>query len=224
MPFFDEPPPPAFPQPDPNEPYVPPIWTGPSVLVLGQLVPINLLLAKTDALAIVLERVLAYPNGLEVTLVIRTRDPIDHTMHMAAFHMGEMLRFGVEFADGRKATNVGGPGAFNVEKDDQGLPKVPVLLQQGGGGGGRAWRQEFWLWPLPPPGRMHVVVEWPQRGVSERRQTVDGAAIVKAAEGAITLWDSAKAHAAPGQIPDGTRSVPLVVRKNEPKHDETTGG
>ena len=31
-------------------------------------------------------------------------------------------------------------------------PEGPVLWGMGGGGGGGSWRQDFWVWPLPPSG------------------------------------------------------------------------
>ena len=62
----------------------------------------------------------------------------------------EMLRFGVQFADGGKATNTGG-----LHYDEE-PPPGPVMHGGGGGGGGGDWRQSEWVWPLPPPGPVRI--------------------------------------------------------------------
>ena len=67
----------------------------------------------------------------------------------------EQLRFGVQFSDGRKATSVA------VGHWGEGSPSEPVLMPNGGNGGLRSWDISYWLWPLPPPGPLEFVVEWP---------------------------------------------------------------
>ena len=52
----------------------------------------------------------------------------------------ELLRFGVQFADGRKATNLDRP-AYDPDQE----PDRPVLHPHGGGGGGSAWDMEHWV-------------------------------------------------------------------------------
>ncbi len=65
----------------------------------------------------------------------------------------EQLRFGVEFADGRKATNLGWPGRPLDE------PPAISLARRGGGGGGGSWGPGYWvLYPLPPEGQLTLAV------------------------------------------------------------------
>ena len=94
-----------------------------------------------------------------------------------------LLRFGVQFADGRKATNLDRP-SYDPEHE----PDRPVLSEHGGGGGGSAWDMEYWVWPLPPAGPFAFVCEWPGRGIAESRTEIDAAAILEAAGRAVTLW------------------------------------
>ena len=46
----------------------------------------------------------------------------------------------------------------------------------------------FWLWPLPPPGPLTFVVEWPALGIAETRAETDATAVVEAAASAAPLW------------------------------------
>jgi hypothetical protein len=94
----------------------------------------------------------------------------------------ELLRFGVQFADGRKATNLDRP-SYDPDRE----PDRPVLIQHGGGGG-LAWDMEHWVWPLPPPGPFTFVCEWPARGIEESGAEIDAGSILEAAGRAVTFW------------------------------------
>jgi hypothetical protein len=186
--FFEPPPPP----PEPPEEYRQPAWIGPPENELGVAVPVRRVLYRNDDLAIALLGVVAFSNGLELQVVMRRRklaEEPDHLMHM---HMHgrharggelapEVFRFGVEYADGRKATNLGFPTGPEE-------PTSPVLMQRGGGGGGRSWNFGYWLWPLPPAGRLRVLVEWPALGIPLTDVELDGATLVAAAADVDVLW------------------------------------
>ena len=129
----------------------------------------------------------AYPEGFEFTLGLRLRtvsareqqfpDLIDGAAYEGDALPDALLRFGVQFADGRKATNLDRP-----DHDPEGpTPDRPVLIQQGGGGGGTAWDMEHWVWPLPPPGPFACVCAWSSRGVAESRAEIDAGVILEAA-------------------------------------------
>jgi hypothetical protein len=47
---------------------------------------------------------------------------------------------------------------------------------------------EYRVRPLPPPGPLTFVCEWPGRGIPGSRVEVDGAAIRQAADAGVTLW------------------------------------
>lgn len=99
----------------------------------------------------------------------------------------EALHFAVELADGRVVSNLDRrpfglpPGA---------LPQGPVLSQGGGSGGGGMWDTDYWLWPLPPEGRLGFSIEWPSEGVARSRVEIDAAPLRAAAARSVPLWPS----------------------------------
>lgn len=96
----------------------------------------------------------------------------------------DMSRFllGVEFADGRKATNIAFP--HHTGDDDPG----PVLMGGGGGGGGGRFDFTFWVWPLPPAGSFAFVCRWEAEGVEQTRVDVDTGPILDASSRSEQLW------------------------------------
>jgi hypothetical protein len=106
MTFFQAPEP--RPLPPENEQ---PEWIGPRDNVLGAAVPLRLILARTDHVAVAITEASAYPNGVELNLALRIRD------------------FTPEL---RKAMTHGGPfhlHRFRDEPPGEGLP--PELLRLG---------------------------------------------------------------------------------------------
>jgi hypothetical protein len=45
------------------------------------------------------------------------------------------------------------------------------------------------VWPLPPPGTVGLLCEWPSEGIELSRIDVDGAAILEAAARVETIWN-----------------------------------
>jgi hypothetical protein len=136
----------------------------------------------------------AYPEGFEFDLEIvaarsededESLDPMlfGHARHSARRSGGEMLdevlRIGVQFSDGRKATNTGGFSHF--PPDFETPPDAPVMHSGGGGGGDRRWHQSEWVWPLPPPGPLAFVCQWPAAGVPLTRHEINAQLILDAA-------------------------------------------
>ena len=111
-----------------------------------------------------------------------------------------MLRFGIEFADGSKATNTADQPLVNLARgtthtsigspasNAPPTPEGPVLQMGGGGGGAGNWRQNIWVWPLPPPGRLTFVCQWPQAGVELTRRDIEAQLILDAATRARVLF------------------------------------
>jgi hypothetical protein len=94
----------------------------------------------------------------------------------------------VQFSDKSKATNTGGYGY------DQDPPPGPAMHEHGGGGGGRSWRQTYWIWPLPPPGPLSFVCEWPAGGIALTRSEINAQTIRDAADRAQVLFPEQRAH------------------------------
>ena len=211
MSFFELPPPP----PEPERPKMEtPEWFGPPDSVLPAPFALEQLLARTDRVALLVHSGRAYPNGFEFAFALVTREPRHGRRHdpMMAWHgmaleqglTDDVLRFGIELADGRKATVF---DRFRPFEPDAPAPEV-VLQQRGGGGGGTGWEFRFWAWPLPPPGPLAFVVEWPSEGVPLTRGEVDSGPIRDAAARAEELWPGGGARG-----PGGSTWSTNVIRR-----------
>jgi hypothetical protein len=97
----------------------------------------------------------------------------------------ELLRYGVEFPDGARATSL--DFARQVHSTEE-PPPAPTLWPHGSTTGGGRVRQEAWIWPLPPPGRITFGFEWPAAGVELARADMDAQLIRDAAARARVLW------------------------------------
>lgn len=179
--FFEVPPPPEAQvrQPRPNS------WE-PAERVIGQEVPLAVVVSRSATVAVIVGRLTAYPNGFAFNVSLRSKPK--HRMETEAFHSwrrrrpeatappDEVFRFGVEFGDGSLVTSldtraIGEPGQ----------PKARILM--GGGGGGSEARYDFSYWtsPLPPLGPITFVSEWPSEGVVLTRYEIDSEPIRNAA-------------------------------------------
>jgi hypothetical protein len=95
------------------------------------------------------------------------------------------LRFGVGFADGRKATNLNQRHDF----DEGPAPDPPTLwLVRWEGYDRLAWEVDVWVYGLPPPGPLAFVVEWPARHIPESRVEIDAGLVLEAAARAVPIW------------------------------------
>jgi hypothetical protein len=154
---------------------------------------VELVIARSASAAVYVGRCLAYPTGFELEVRVELAadaadlDPsLNGPHHRPGSRSGsswdEMLKFGVEFSDGRKATNV------SLRRPGSEAPEEPVLWGMGGGGGGGRWRQDFWVWPLPPPGPVTLVCEWPVAGIALSRAEIDAQVLLVAAGRAVAAF------------------------------------
>ena len=141
-------------------------------------VPVALLVARTDTRAVLIDGLLVYPTGFEFDLAVR-RHPRRPRHHPDPNEWQE-LRLEIRFADGRRADN--GPGPW-PRPDDQ-LPDPPLLYQSviGPDGG------HVWLWGLPPPGPLTFACQWPAEQIPPSQAVVDAELVLEAAARAQTLW------------------------------------
>ncbi|MGH2928694.1 MAG: hypothetical protein ACRDL8_10880, partial [Solirubrobacteraceae bacterium] len=79
-------------------------------------------------------------------------------------------------------SNVGG------RRHREGEPESPVLNGRGGGGSTSSWHQRFWLWPLPPPGPLGFVCEWPAAGLTRSRVDIDAQSVIDASARAQVVF------------------------------------
>lgn len=164
----------------------------------------------TDDVAVAVSAVEVFAEGFTFELVaMATLDPRDGAagrIEPMLFHHhrlpegGEipdaMLRVGVEFSDGRKATNMPAPGF--------GPPAEGTIVLRAGGGGGsdERYAQAFWVWPLPADGAVRIVCEWPAFGIPVTAIDVDGASVLAAAERSQVVFSDHHLPEPPGADSD----------------------
>jgi hypothetical protein len=112
--FFE--PPPLPPEPPPAERWEPLAWEGPPEDVLGGVVALELLLARSQMAAVTISSAAAYRTGLEFTVGLRLREdrqdrvwmgpPWEHRRSQSGELPDDLFRVGVQFEDGSKATTL----------------------------------------------------------------------------------------------------------------------
>jgi hypothetical protein len=194
--------PPPDPWPEQVEPVDPPPWTGrPKGPPPGAAIS-ELLLARSARAAIHLDYIDAFPGGFELQIRAET-DIAYHDLCREGDRFGPdvfgahwptagersdvlppaLLRVGVQFADGRSATSIGG------HDRPVGGPVVWCLRGGGrGGAGGSSFNQGYWISPLPPPGPVAILCEWPVVEIPLTRREVDARTILDAAERARPMF------------------------------------
>jgi hypothetical protein len=193
-------------------------------------VPLELVLANSGRAAVVLTAALAYLTGFSMQLVAVIRDPegagpIRPLFAPRVADPEAMLRFGVQFADGSKATNLPGLDLGRIASRQP--PSGPLLLARGGSGGGGIWDQHWWVWPLPPAGTLVFACEWPAYDIELHTQTIDAERLCEAAQRARQLWEQPNLPDPPAgaSIPATPNAavLPTVVSTARGKGD-TPGG
>jgi hypothetical protein len=176
-----------------------PTWTGPSPGVVPGSAPVERVLAQNDQVGVAVVGLLAYPNGIEFEVVVVAEDqwtkldpffghPHDDDGGMMS---PKLLRFGVEFSDGRRGMNTRDRWAgWLDEEEGTPAPEHPVVLNgRGGHGGGGFWSLRFWLSPLPPPGSLQMVCEWPDAKIPLTKSEIDGSIVGDAAARSQVIFD-----------------------------------
>ena len=158
--------------PEPGRPIRPDrLHPGPPDHLLGQPVPTEVVVARTPTVVVAVDRVVAYPNGFELGVTVRTHDePVP-----GSFETGTRRSWS-------------GTAAFPGQSLTVGLDGNLTIVPVSGSGTQTRFDQRFWVMPLPPPGPVSLIVEWPARDLPEARADLDGSAIVEAAARAEPLW------------------------------------
>jgi hypothetical protein len=184
--------------PEPEVEHRRPAWIEPPPDVVPGIVPVELILARTPQRAIGLTGIRAYPVGFACTLHLRLRQIIPGEQSFFGIGMFDMLeldpageladyylRFGVGFADGRKATNLNQRWNF----DEGPAPDPPALrLFRWEGYDLLAQEVDVGVWGLPSPGPLAFVCEWPARHIPETRVEIDAGLVLAAAGRAVAIW------------------------------------
>jgi hypothetical protein len=164
-------------------------------------VPMELVLAQTETVAVALSRVAACEVGFEVELATIVADGADDFEPPWGPPMRgrrreppeQAMRFGVRYPDGSKA-ELDAPWRPPGER----LAHGPVIHQGGGSGGDGEWRQELWFWPLPAPGTIAFALEWKAQGIELQLHELDTAPLHDAAARSQTLFEFGDLAESPG--------------------------
>ena len=180
-----------------------PAWAGPPDSELGVRLPTRSILARSDDVVIALTDCVVYSNGFEIAIGVVSRTPKEpQTMGFrpptdSGVLPEWLLRVGVAFSDGRKATSMGFHSArwrehmrAAAEGRTPPEPEGPLMFPRGGGGGGTRWDHRYWIWPLPPPGVLKIACEWPAEGIPLTFYELNGDEIHQAAQESVSFWTS----------------------------------
>lgn len=143
---------------------------------LPALLPIGARFAATDHVAIAVVSVRVFSDGIEFQIAryvrrgsLSRRDFSELAQFDPAARDDEtlegQLRFGVELSTGQKITNWS-----NVDPSSGPLGQTHYSLSDTGRSGSGTddryeWADNLWLHPLPPPGPIDFVTQWPAAGI-----------------------------------------------------------
>jgi hypothetical protein len=182
-----------------------PAWMAAPEDVLPGVVPVELIIGRSENAVVMLTGIRAFPTGLGMGLGVRVRGPMHRRdLNDEIFggpYEGDMdadwptrrLKWGFELADGRRVTNVD-PPPWPLEADQFDSPSEPdrpVLIAGGGGGGMRSVDADYWLWPLPPAGPLRVACQWHEEGIELTVQNLQTQPFLAAAARARPIWPEA---------------------------------
>uniref|UniRef100_A0AAU2V7I9 Uncharacterized protein n=1 Tax=Streptomyces sp. NBC_00003 TaxID=2903608 RepID=A0AAU2V7I9_9ACTN len=172
-------------------------WHGPPSDVLGHPVPIQQFVVRTDHVVVALQQLVAFPEGCAFSVQVAVRrGSLDASVWRELIESGTGgdprdtsadtgPEFGVCFADGSKATTADRtvrsrvqPASLLIETDSQTSSNDQLYTSD----------RRLWLWPLPSSGPFEFVVEWQRMGIDATSTTLDGSAVVSAAEQAQPYW------------------------------------
>lgn len=139
----------------------------------------EVVLVRTDELAVFVLLQRAYSNGVDFSLEVRMR----RVTNDGGPEIEDQVLFGVEFADGRSCTLQDLDAAANMQDEEQ-----PTLWFDGGSGSERGAEIDLFLSPLPPPGDLRFVCAWPQKAIPETTVVVPTDTMRQAAARVEELW------------------------------------
>jgi hypothetical protein len=185
-----------------------PPWTGrPQGAPLGAVLD-DLLLARSARASVSVAYVDAYPAGFELQISACARVPWDDLCRpgdssgpdVFGRHWpqveerkdeipAQLLRVAVRFADGRLASNISGH-----DRPVEGPVLWPLAGHGSGGGSKSSFSQGFWVSPLPPPGAVTIVCQWPVVDIPISSIELDGELILDGAERARAMFSEHSVH------------------------------
>lgn len=174
--------------------------------VLPVVLPWVRVLGESDKARIALVGVRCWPAGVGLTLHVLRRWAPPVRRQGLEFPPPEpstwAFRFGLRFADGRTAI---APNRLH-DRPHQDLDGA-VRLRPCGGGGSQFFRHhDFYLWPVPPIGRLTLVVDWPAEQIPETHTELDATEIRSGTKRARVIWPD---------LPTGDDEAPVARRRRD---------
>lgn len=200
MSFF--PPEPETPAPKTTDRPAVPIWHEPPADELPGWFGCASVLVAEPHLALALAGIRVYRDGIELTIEHRARRGaldleewqrfsrrVSPVPNRPGAQMPGRLQYGVVLADGRAVIE---QSPYGVGRDPFLPADGPTLVRLFGGSTGdvrvRRGADRLWLCPLPPPGALELVLQWPDVGIPETRVLLDATRIRDHAEHARPFW------------------------------------
>ena len=154
-------------------------WDLPQTQFPGMVPAGTLLAGRSDRAAVAITSMAAYSNGFEfaVTRLVRPGTPgwdEEPVTAQSRFEVALRLSDGREVSAGRPPVGTG--------------PAGPFLRMNGGGGSSHYNQTRWWAWPLPPPGPLEFMCQWPAMGISDARVSIDAGLILDAARHSVQIW------------------------------------
>ena len=193
-----------------------PLWSGPPALETGAIVAVEQTVARSPNVVLRVPTIRAFRTGCMIDVEVASRQDglseddwwdLHSSAHIRSHHLRggaplprKLLRLGVRYADGRKATTIEQRPHGPQARDDP--PAGPLLSYRPGNSGMHGRELGFsgfglWLWPLPPAEAFEFAVEWPFGSIGLTIIELDGAAIVAAASRSASYWPEAEHHDSP---------------------------
>lgn len=146
---------------------MPPTWTGPSEFEAPKVFAIHATLAESTQVTVTLELARTFSNGAELDLQVTGLGPGRPRWLLAAtppWATPDGLR--LEYTDIRGRSARLDTDVHLVDKDDEGLPRTPVLMLSLAARRLRSLWLRIWAWPLPSAGPAELAATWEEVGIA----------------------------------------------------------